>query len=64
MKNKWLSVDEAAEYLGVKRDTIYRWIKNHNLPTYKVGRLWKFKAEELDAWVKSGGTGKSWGGMK
>jgi len=54
MENKWLSVDEVSEYLGVKRDTIYRWIKYKQLPTYKVGRLWKFKSEELDVWVKSG----------
>jgi excisionase family DNA binding protein len=56
MENRWLSVEEAAAYLGVGRDTIYRWIKNHNLPTYKVGRLWKFKAEELDKWVKEVGS--------
>lgn len=53
MENRWLSVEEAAAYLGVKRDTIYRWIKRKGLPTYKVGRLWKFKSDELDAWVKA-----------
>ncbi|HEE9166847.1 TPA: excisionase family DNA-binding protein, partial [Legionella pneumophila] len=26
MNDKWLSVDEIGEYLGVKRDTIYKWI--------------------------------------
>jgi excisionase family DNA binding protein len=26
MKDRWLSVDEIGAYLGVKRDTIYKWI--------------------------------------
>ncbi|MDD4431377.1 MAG: helix-turn-helix domain-containing protein [Bacteroidales bacterium] len=54
MEKKWLSVDETSEYLGVKRDTIYRWIEKRGLPAYRIGRLWKFSAEDLDAWVKSG----------
>ena len=54
MEKKWLSVDEAAMYLGVKRDSIYRWIEKRGLPAYRIGRLWKFTAEDLDAWVKAG----------
>ncbi len=54
MEKKWLSVDEASGYLGVKRDTIYRWIEKRGLPAYRIGRLWKFSAEDLDAWVKTG----------
>jgi excisionase family DNA binding protein len=26
MENRWLSVDEIGEYLGFKRDTVYKWI--------------------------------------
>jgi len=50
-KDRWLSVDEIASYLGVKRDTIYKWIKRKNLPAHKVGRLWKFRVHEIDQWV-------------
>ena len=55
MEDRWLSVDEIAAYLGVKRDTVYRWISERNLPGHKIGRLWKFRKEEIDEWVKSGG---------
>ncbi|MGV8073343.1 MAG: helix-turn-helix domain-containing protein [Syntrophobacteraceae bacterium] len=55
MENRWLSVDEIAIYLGVSRDTVYRWIEKRSMPASKVGRFWKFKADEVDAWVKSGG---------
>ena len=48
----WLSVDEIASYLGVKRDTVYKWIDRKQLPAHKVGRLWKFSKEEVDQWVR------------
>lgn len=54
----WVSVDDVARHLGVVRDTIYRWIETKNLPAHKVGRLWKFKLEEVDEWVRSGGAGE------
>ena len=50
---RWLSVDEIAEHLGVKRDTIYKWIDRNDLPAHKVGRLWKFKVKEVDKWVRA-----------
>jgi len=53
-QDRWLSVDDIAAYLGVKRDTIYDWIERRNMPAHKVGRLWKFQKEEIDQWVKSG----------
>lgn len=52
--DRWLSVDEIASYLGVKRDTIYKWIERKGMPANKVGRLWKFKLDEVDSWVRSG----------
>jgi len=55
MEDRWLSVDEIAAYLGIKRDTVYRWIGERNLPGHKIGRLWKFRKEDIDDWVKSGG---------
>ena len=36
-EREWLTVAEAADYLRVSRDTIYRWAKQGKLPLYKVG---------------------------
>lgn len=55
--NRWLSVDEVAAYLGVKRETIYKWISRRKLPAHKIGRLWKFRVSEIDRWVVSGASG-------
>jgi excisionase family DNA binding protein len=52
--DRWLSVDEIAAYLGVKRYTIYKWIERKNMPAHKVGSLWKFKKDEIDNWIRDG----------
>lgn len=54
---KWSSLEEMTEHLGVSKDTIYRWITNKKMPAHKTGRLWKFKISEVDAWIKSGASG-------
>ncbi len=55
LENKWISVEEAADYLGVKATTILDWIKRESdIPAYKIGKQWKFKINELDDWIKSG----------
>lgn len=55
ISDKWVNIDAAAEYLGVKPVTIRDWIrKGKGIPAHKIGKLWKFKFSELDEWVKSG----------
>lgn len=53
--DRWLSVDEIASYLGVKRDTVYKWIVRKSLPAHKAGRLWKFRRTAVDRWVVTNG---------
>lgn len=54
MEDRWLSVDEIGDYLGIKRDTVYKWISEKQMPAHKIGRLWKFKKDEVDEWVWTG----------
>jgi excisionase family DNA binding protein len=50
----WLSVEGIAEYLGVSKETIYRWLERKKIPAHRIGKLWKFKPSEVDQWVMSG----------
>ena len=42
-KDRWYSIEKVVEYLGVKRDTLYKWIAHKQMLAHKVGRLWKVK---------------------
>lgn len=54
-QDKWVGINEAADYLGIKVCTLREWLKKEkDIPAHKIGKLWKFKLSELDVWVKSG----------
>lgn len=54
--DKYISIDEAAEYLGIKTVTLRGWIKDEKkeIPAHRIGKFWKFKYSELDEWINSG----------
>ena len=52
---RWLSLEEIAIHLGMSKVTLYKWIESGKIPGHKVGRNWKFKISEVDAWVLRGG---------
>ena len=55
MEERWLSVDEISQYIGVGKDTIYKLIETDGLPAYRIGKQWKFKKAAVDEWVVSHG---------
>ena len=59
MNDRYLSVAEICTYLGIKRDTVYKWISEKKLPAHRIGKLWKFKISEVDEWVKRDSNSKN-----
>ncbi len=49
--SKLLTMDEASEYLGISKLTLYGWVSARKLGFVKVGRLVRFKQEHLDKWI-------------
>ncbi|MBI2471357.1 MAG: helix-turn-helix domain-containing protein [Planctomycetes bacterium] len=46
-----LTPDEAAKYLNVKLSTVYQWSMRKTLPVVKLGRLNRFRRQDLDAFI-------------
>jgi len=53
MNQRLIGVNEAAEYLGIEKVTLYSWAKKEFIPSVKVGRLVKFDIHDLDEWINS-----------
>ena len=51
---KWVNLEDIADYLSVSQDTIRTWIKEGKLPVYRAGKRYKFKNSELDEWIREG----------
>jgi excisionase family DNA binding protein len=47
-----LDTNEASDFLGISKNTLYEWIVQKKIPHLKVGRLVKFRKEELEEWLK------------
>lgn len=47
-----LTVDELAEYLGLKKQTIYNWLNQGKISGIKIGKVWRFEKREIDKWLR------------
>lgn len=47
-----MSVRQAAEYLSVSKDTLYKYVQVQKLPCFKLGNRWRFKKSLLDRWME------------
>jgi excisionase family DNA binding protein len=49
--NRLINIDELSLMLGVAKNTLYDWCAFRKIPYYKLGKLTKFKVEEIEAWI-------------
>ncbi|MUH72800.1 methylation-associated defense system helix-turn-helix domain-containing protein MAD1 [Psychrosphaera haliotis] len=52
MSSEILTIKELAEYLKLTEKTAYRLAAEGKLPGFKVGGSWRFKSEDVDAWIE------------
>jgi excisionase family DNA binding protein len=48
--DKIMTLEEVAEYLRVKPQTIYTWAQEKKIPAAKLGKEWRFKKSMIDKW--------------
>jgi excisionase family DNA binding protein len=51
MMREVMDIRQAAEYLGISGDTLYRYASEGFVPAFKLGNRWRFKKTLLDAWM-------------
>jgi excisionase family DNA binding protein len=49
----FLTTEEVLDYLQVNLRTVYRLIKAGKIPAVRVGRQWRFRKKDIDAWLES-----------
>jgi len=51
MLREVMDIRQAAEYLGISADSLYRYASDGVVPAFKLGNRWRFKRSLLDAWM-------------
>ena len=51
LSNELMTIEEIAEYLRMKPQTIYRWAQDKRIPAAKLGKEWRFRRKIIDAWL-------------
>jgi len=47
-----MDIREASEYLGISRETLYKYVYEERIPAFKLGTRWRFKKTVLDRWME------------
>lgn len=48
-----MDIEELANYLRLKKQTIYNWLHESKISGIKVGGVWRFDKKEVDNWLKT-----------
>lgn len=48
----FLTTEEVLAYLRITPRTVYRLIRSGELPAMRIGRQWRFRRSDLDAWIE------------
>ena len=46
-----MDIKQVATYLQINEATAYSWAQSGRLPGIKIGRIWRFRPEDIEAWL-------------
>ncbi len=50
---KIVTIKEVSEFLKIKRSTLYSWVNQKRIPSFKLNGLWRFDMDKIEEWVKA-----------
>ena len=48
-----MTLDEVAQFLKIHPSTVYRLLKQHSIPAFKLGSDWRFNQESIERWMET-----------
>jgi excisionase family DNA binding protein len=46
-----MTIEELAKYLRLHKSTVYRMVRQGEMPSSKIGNQWRFRKDVIDAWL-------------
>ena len=50
---EYLKIEDISVYLNIKSKTLYAMVESRDIPHYRIGRLIRFKKEDVDSWMEA-----------
>lgn len=47
-----MTLSDVAVYLQIAERTVYQWSQRSQIPSFKLGNVWRFKRSDLEAWIE------------
>ncbi|MEO6830260.1 MAG: helix-turn-helix domain-containing protein [Acidobacteriaceae bacterium] len=47
-----MDIRQAADYLGISPDSLYKYASENTIPAFKLGNRWRFKRSLLESWIE------------
>ena len=51
MSRSLITIQQAAQRIGISPTTLYKWVSQRRVPHIKIGRLVKFDLHSLEEWI-------------
>ncbi|HKC95489.1 MAG TPA: helix-turn-helix domain-containing protein [Nitrospira sp.] len=51
-KSEIMTAEETCRYLKITQRTLYRYLRNRQIPAFKLGKEWRFVRSDLEQWIR------------
>jgi excisionase family DNA binding protein len=51
-ESELMTAEETCRYLKITQRTLYRYLRNRQIPAFKLGKEWRFVRSDLEQWIR------------